>query len=192
MGQTISKKEKTKQKIMNCFWELFRQKSVDKITVSEITTILSINRSTFYAYFKDIYDVLEQIEEYYLPSGVNFFKRCQNLEDKEAMYQIFLKVFDENYKNIGFLLSEHGDPNFNVKLKNSIRPVFKEHIPAQYQESKYFDLTVEYVLSSMLSVITYWANHSGDVTSKELFDYLHDLYVHGIPYSFGIDISQRN
>ena len=33
------------------------------ITVTKLYSLVSINRSTFYAYFYDIYDVLEQIEE---------------------------------------------------------------------------------------------------------------------------------
>lgn len=185
MHTVIAKKEKTKAKIMQCFWELFRQRSIDKITVSELSEMANINRSTFYVYFKDVYDVLDQIEQSYLPGGVKLFKECHGIKDKEIIYQKFLKVFEEIYQDFTFLLSENGDPNFVVKLKNSIRPVFRTAIPAQYQENKNFDLTVEFILSSMISVITYWANHSSDITSRELFDHLHNLYLYGVPYSLG-------
>lgn len=190
MSKPASKKEKTKRKIIQCFWELFRQKSIDKITVSELTSLLGINRSTFYAYFKDIYDVLDAIEEHYLPDGVMFLKKCPDIKDKEQVYQTFLKIFDENYENFTFLLSERGDPNFVIKLKNSIRPVFRQSIPMEYQQNKYFDLSMEFILSSMISVITYWANHTTDITSRELFDHLHNLYVFGIPLSLGITINE--
>ena len=186
MPLEASKKERTRQKIINCFWELFRQKSIDKITVSELTSLAQINRSTFYAHFKDVYDVLDQIEEYYLPNGAKFFSQCHNIENKEEIYQNFLKLFDRNYENFSFLLSDQGDPNFVNKLKNCARPVFKQSIPKVYQEHKCFDLTVEFVLSSMISVITYWANHTREITSEELFNHLHELYVHGIPYSLGL------
>lgn len=185
MLATIAKKEKTKGKIMQCFWELFRQRSIDKITVSELSEMAHINRSTFYVYFKDVYDVLDQIEQYYLPGGVKFFQECHDMKDKEFIYQKFLTIFDENYQDFTYLLSDNGDPNFVVKLKNSIRPVFKQTIPKQYQENKNFDLTIEFVLSSMISVITYWANHTSEISSKELFDHLHSLYAYGVPYSLG-------
>lgn len=180
-----SKKTKTKQKIMNCFWDLFQQKSIDKITVSELTSLAHINRSTFYAHFKDVYDVLDHIEEHYLPYGDKFFAECHTIQSKEEFYQTFLKVFNRNYENFIFLLSDQGDPNFSNKLKNYYRPLFKKSLSEVYQKNKCFDLTVEFVLSSMISVITYWANHTSEISSKELFDHLHDLYVHGIPYCLG-------
>lgn len=184
-----SKKEKTRQKIMKCFWDLFHQKSVDKITVSELTALAQINRSTFYSHFKDVYDVLDQIEEQYLPSAAKFFTKCHNIADKEEIYQNFLNIFDKNYENFSFLLSDRGDPNFANKLKNCTRPVFKKSIPEVYQQNKCFDLTIEFVLSSMISVITYWANHTSEITSKELMDHLHELYVHGVPSSLGFKSS---
>lgn len=183
MDNIVNKKSKTKQKIIDCFWELYRQKSIDKITVSELASLAKINRSTFYVYFNDIYDVLEQIEEDYLPDGIKFIEKCHGFQDKDQMYQIFLDMFDKVYPNFTYLVSEQGDPNFVTKLKNSIRPVFKSTIPEKYQNNKYFDLTVEYVLSSMISVITYWATHTSDITSRELFDHLHNLYVFGVPAS---------
>lgn len=191
MPLEVSKKEKTRKKIMSCFWDLYHQKNIDKITVSELTSLAQINRSTFYAHFKDVYDVLDQIEEHYLPYGAKFFSKCHNFQNKEEFYQAFLKAFNRNYENFSYLLSDQGDPNFVNKLKNYYRPVFKESLPEVYQKNKCLDLTIEFVLSSMIGVITYWANHTSEISSKELFDHLHDLYVHGIPYCFGIQINNQ-
>lgn len=170
---------------MQCFWDLFRQKGIDKITVSELSEMAQINRSTFYVYFKDVYDVLDQIEQCYLPDGVKLFEQFKDLKDKDLIYQKFLTMFDASYLEIAFLLSEHGDPNFVLKLKNSLRPVFRQSMLKQYQTHKNFDLTVEFILSSMIGVITYWANHTNEISSKELFDHLHSLYIYGVPYSLG-------
>ena len=58
----------TKRAIMLSLLKLLKQKSVDKVTVKDICDECEINRNTFYYYFKDIYDVLnnifmEEIEE---------------------------------------------------------------------------------------------------------------------------------
>ena len=56
--------------------KLLKQKSVDKVTVKDICDECEINRNTFYYYFKDIYDVLnnifmEEIEKNLREAGSN-------------------------------------------------------------------------------------------------------------------------
>lgn len=53
----------TKMIIRQCFFRLLRQKSISKITVKEICELAQINRSTFYKYYADPYDLLEKLEE---------------------------------------------------------------------------------------------------------------------------------
>lgn len=43
--------------------ELLKVKSVDRITIRDLTERVEINRCTFYHHYQDIYDLLEQIED---------------------------------------------------------------------------------------------------------------------------------
>ena len=51
----------TKRAIMLSLLKLLKQKSVDKVTVKDICDECEINRNTFYYYYKDIYDLLEDV-----------------------------------------------------------------------------------------------------------------------------------
>ena len=51
----------TKHAIENSFKKLLSHKTLDKITISDITDDCGINRMTFYYHFKDIYDLIEWI-----------------------------------------------------------------------------------------------------------------------------------
>ena len=53
----------TKQLIRKAFMELLREKPIHSISIRELCGLAGINRGTFYAHYKDIYDLLEQIEE---------------------------------------------------------------------------------------------------------------------------------
>ncbi|URN86257.1 TetR/AcrR family transcriptional regulator [Acetobacterium wieringae] len=53
----------TRQNLIDSFWLLYCQKNIEKITVKEICEIAGYNRSTFYVYFNDVYEILEEIEE---------------------------------------------------------------------------------------------------------------------------------
>ena len=52
---------KTHQNIQKSLLALLGQKDLKKITVSEVCVLASINRSTFYAHFQDLYAVMEAI-----------------------------------------------------------------------------------------------------------------------------------
>lgn len=51
----------TKKAIIQTFLELLKNRSLDKITVKDIVDRCEINRNTFYYYYKDIYDLIEDI-----------------------------------------------------------------------------------------------------------------------------------
>ncbi len=53
----------TQMIIKKAFWELLKQKPVNKITVREICDRAEINRSTFYKHYLDCYDLLEKLKE---------------------------------------------------------------------------------------------------------------------------------
>lgn len=51
----------TKKLIYETFLQLLEKKPFDRITVKDIVEACEINRNTFYYYYSDIYDVLEEI-----------------------------------------------------------------------------------------------------------------------------------
>ena len=53
----------TKMLIRRAFTDLLRQKPLQSISVRELCSKAGINRSTFYAHYSDVYDLLNQIEE---------------------------------------------------------------------------------------------------------------------------------
>lgn len=52
---------------MSAFWQLYQEKKISQITVREVIELADCNRSTFYAYFADMYDLLDKFEEQLLP-----------------------------------------------------------------------------------------------------------------------------
>ncbi|MGN0569775.1 MAG: TetR/AcrR family transcriptional regulator, partial [Candidatus Fimenecus sp.] len=57
-----SRVKRTKKLIRKGLAELAKEKSINKITVKELTDLIEINRGTFYLHYKDIYDLVESIE----------------------------------------------------------------------------------------------------------------------------------
>ena len=58
----IDSLEKTKHGIFNAFIELRSMKPLERICVKELCDNANINKSTFYAHYRDIYDLSDKIE----------------------------------------------------------------------------------------------------------------------------------
>ncbi|MGI6217811.1 MAG: TetR-like C-terminal domain-containing protein [Coriobacteriales bacterium] len=51
----------TEKAIIQTFTDLLSKKPLEKITVTDITSVCGINRNTFYYHYHDIYDLLDKI-----------------------------------------------------------------------------------------------------------------------------------
>lgn len=54
---------RTRQLLANALFTLMKEKSYNDITVKELCEAADINRGTFYLHYKDIDDMVEQIEQ---------------------------------------------------------------------------------------------------------------------------------
>lgn len=185
-GDEIMKKQpevtaQTKQNLIDAFWALYCEKRIEKITVKEITQKAGYNRGTFYEYFTDIYDVLEQIEESLIPS-LNELPPI-SFEDINMGIPIdmFMKLYEKNSKYYSVLLGDHGDPAFASKLKNSTKPILKQAFFGKYKGNQVeFDFVLEYVLSAMVGIMSYWFRHDKAMTAKELITLMQELMENGV------------
>ncbi len=83
----------TKKMIYHTFIDLLSTKPFDKITVRDIVEACDINRNTFYYYYSDIYDLLEEI----------FTKKINEMleahKEGKSWVTAFMKVAYEAYDN---------------------------------------------------------------------------------------------
>ena len=77
----------TRQAIMFCLLKLLEEKSIDKITVKDICEACEINRNTFYYYYSDIYQVLEELMRYETEESL------AEKEGKESFYEEYLRRY---------------------------------------------------------------------------------------------------
>lgn len=88
MADIITKKpksEQTKQNIIDTYLKLIPSKCWDKITVKELCAQANITRGTFYQYYSDIYDLMEQIENTLL-DDVNRFYNAASKSQPSSSY----------------------------------------------------------------------------------------------------------
>lgn len=108
----------TKMVIKNSFAKLLAQKPLAKVTVKEICELSEINRATFYKYYCDPFDLLDNIEQEFLKELEDNVSQYIHKDFKETINFILvsIKAEGELYK---ILFSENGDPHFPTHIFSS-------------------------------------------------------------------------
>ena len=129
----MKKSEQTRAHIRSAFLSLMAEKKWDKITVREICQSASLTRGTFYQYYSDIYDLMEQLESHLLEDLSTQFQGLRSKESPPVSLSRFLDRFNvdpplsflawfqfcqEHAAEILPLLDRaHGDPYFVKRLR---------------------------------------------------------------------------
>ncbi|PKM71854.1 MAG: TetR/AcrR family transcriptional regulator [Firmicutes bacterium HGW-Firmicutes-16] len=171
----------TKQNLIEAFWLLYSEKRIEKITVKDITTKAGYNRGTFYEYFTDVYDVLEQIENSLIPSLDELPPVSTPTGSLGMPLGAFFELYNKNNKYYSILLGERGDPAFASKLKNSIKPIIMQVFYDKTNvDRKELDYILEYTLSAMIGTMSYWFNQSDTLTNEKLHELINRLMEQGV------------
>ncbi|WP_100372255.1 TetR/AcrR family transcriptional regulator [Bacillus sp. FJAT-45037] len=171
----------TRQNLTDAFWQLYFTKRIEKITIKEITTKAGYNRSTFYEYFTDVYDVLEQLEN-------NLISKLQEMPMQQLSssgdpfpLEALVRLYSDQSQYLAVLLGDHGDPAFQRRIKASIKPVMKEILVVQGAKDGFeLDYTLEYALSAMIGILSYWFNQENAPSMEDLTALLGELSSDGV------------
>ncbi|KPI47809.1 hypothetical protein KW94_17900 [Clostridioides difficile] len=120
---------KSRESIKQAFIKLSMHNDVSKITVNKILELADISRGTFYAHFKDIYDVQEQVEEELLNKCLCTMKEYDIYDIVENPYPQILKVvifFQEHADTIRNLSCNGKNASFFYKYKEILKKGIQE------------------------------------------------------------------
>lgn len=124
---------KTQKLIREAFCELLREKSLNKISVRELTDRIHISRATFYTHYTDVFDLSEQLQKEILNNLEDALKNLQR-PNEGGTYAMMLQLFafiKENDDICTVMLSEHGQISFLENLKK----VVIEHSKIVWEEN---------------------------------------------------------
>ena len=107
----------TKTMLQNAFLQLLAQKPVQSITVKELCQAAGVNRGTFYLHYRDVYELLRQMEEAMLEDldalldgGIITHKTSQAA--LAAFMTAIVHFFEKNREMCAILLGDNGDKTF--------------------------------------------------------------------------------
>lgn len=170
----------TRNAFIDAFCKLYKKTPIEKISIGQVTNAAGYNRTTFYHYFKDIYDLLTYIEDnviLHVKENILANIRSGNLEQKFILS--FTKMYEGREQYVKALLGNPNSARFIERLKMEMFPALIDvfRLPKD-------DVTITYILdfylSAVLSVISRWIRNECVIPQSELAALIRDMLIKGV------------
>ncbi|MBQ6092177.1 MAG: TetR family transcriptional regulator C-terminal domain-containing protein [Clostridia bacterium] len=152
---------------------LAEKKSVEKISVRELSEKAELNRSTFYAHYGEPKDLLDETEDEVLAAAAEHLFKIGKANDKNAAdYMLsFLRYIKSNDKAFRILLVDAADSGFRTKFirESTGRIVESFDITLQASEEQYI---YSYILNGSSSVVIQWIRSGYAIDEAALVELL--------------------
>jgi AcrR family transcriptional regulator len=192
------RQQRTKQLLRKTLFELMEEKTIESITVTDISNRADINRGTFYLHFRDVSDMMEQIKE-------EMFEKIRRVviqidlrellvySSKGETYPILVKIFEELVRNSDFfkaIFGPNGDMSFVRRLKEFMSSIiFNKLTYLQPQEENLLvprDFIIAYMASANIGVVLHWIESGMKLSPLEMGQIMTQLVSHGPLVSTGM------
>ena len=163
---------KTRRQLKKGLAALMKEKSVNQITVKELVEEVDINRSTFYLHFKDIQDLLREIEENMeaqIKRAIEEHPIVSGNENASYFIEDMFRVLDEEREISKALIGPNGDMGFIHRIeriiKENSRGTLEKMFPGKKEDLKYF---YAFCLSGGLGLVKVWLNEGEEKSPEEM------------------------
>jgi AcrR family transcriptional regulator len=163
----------TRKALGDSLIELMKAKPFTKITVRELCENADINRTTFYAHYRDQYDLLQQIEEETLNHIEDMLDKYDSKRSKREVFEMVEEILNfiaNNSSSVRVLLSENGDIDFQKRLFRHF--MLKEQVMRYLPKKSIREETKEYwsvyVINGAIGMVQYWLKENMSIPVSEL------------------------
>ncbi|WP_339183558.1 TetR/AcrR family transcriptional regulator [Oceanobacillus sp. FSL W7-1293] len=187
-------KEQTKFNLQEAFWDIYKEKPINKISIKEITDRAGYNRGTFYNYYTDVYDILNEIKQGLVPSEELISAVLQWFQDydlssitkeekEQARFEVEQSYDDElNEKmneRIMVLLGPNGDPDYLYEYKKEARAKVMEQVKDLNEKDQMkLEYIIEFLLSGIIHTWMLWNENNMNISKEEvdgMFDEISEI-----------------
>lgn len=168
----------TKMLFKDAMINLLEKKSLYDITVTELCQKAELNRSTFYKYYENVYDVFADIEQELILVSEECMQEINKVEINSVtkpLYQLLCYI-KENTKAYQLLLNNHISEEFSQNIMKTPTDFFKNKIKTLNIELRSdTDYIFTYIVSGSLEIIKKWINSNMKETPEHIANLIYKL-----------------
>lgn len=195
--KTDRRVRRTKALLADALFSLLKEKSCKDITVKELCDTANINRGTFYLHYKDIYDMVEQIEQEVLRELEQLMTAhtadnpCMN--PAPIIHDIF-ELIDKRQDLCRALLGPNGDISFLTQIKQLFRSWLLDMYTPLLSEKDLtrFEYFYSYVAAGCVGLMESWLISKNPEPVHEIADLASTIVSTGIqirPWQYTTEVS---
>ena len=175
---------RTKKLLTQALTQLLQEKQINEITVKELTDLADMNRGTFYLYYKDMFDMLEKIEDGMFEALDAIVSLHEHDDVSQQTKPILLDLFrfiQDNQEMCRVLLSPHGDMNFLHRLNEVVREKCLKAWPDIRKEKGEadFDYHYSFVVFGCAGIIRAWVNRNCPESAEKMAEMAYGMILRG-------------
>lgn len=168
---------RSRKLIRQAFYEILKEKSFEKITVTDIVKKADINRSTFYAHYPDVMGVIDEIQEEILDytqkfmEGVDFKDFYQN---PKPYLKNIVKLVEDNNELYRLLISS----SMAIKQLDQLKYILIDRgietidFPEGFNDQLELEFSIRFFMGGVVDVYTQWLYGVIDCSLEDLTDQL--------------------
>lgn len=166
----------TKKIIRDCFFNLLKEKPLNRITVKEICEQADINRTTFYRYYEDPFDLMDQIEKELLDSFQSYIRTFANRDIKSAIEAMFSAIAN-NREVYQILISENGDRQYIHRMVTDSYHIFRKNWEKQYPKltENQCRWLYYYIAQGCVTITIDWLNSGMKESPAEMASFIAEI-----------------
>lgn len=175
---------RTKKLLTQALTQLLLEKQINEITVKELTDLADMNRGTFYLYYKDMFDMLEKIEDGMfeaLDAIVSLHERDDVSQQTKPILLDLFRFIEDNQEMCRVLLSPHGDMNFLHRLNEVVREKCLKAWPNIRKEKGEadFDYHYSFVVFGCAGIVRAWVNRNCPESAEKMAEMAYGMILRG-------------
>lgn len=126
----MEKQPKSVRRIVNAFLEMRASRPLEKIMVTELCEKADVHKSTFYAYYRDIYDLSDHLEEDVLQRILDSLPDAEMIHTDPALFtRHLLHAYQANRPLISILFADSRMSLLPEKIERSIKQLYYSLYP---------------------------------------------------------------
>lgn len=176
---------KTRAQLRRALTELLMEKDIRSVTVRELTDRADVNRGTFYAHYKDIYDMVEQTENELFSEIESMLDAYSSEELRRGISPILRDVFcfvGQNQALCRVFLGRDEADGFFRRLNTLIYQKCLREWDGLFQLGDLSgpNYSLEFVVAGTVGLIRTWALRGFRETPEEMAELADRLILSGI------------
>lgn len=164
---------RTKQSLSDAYWELALKQGMWNVTIGQITKKAQLNRGTFYVYYIDIEDLIEQ-EEMKIISDIR--GQLQEVlssgipDDFHVLSNIIMENLAKYDERFFLIIGKNGDPNFIYKAREEVLGIFENIFKSSSQQNELIKYIIAFSTSAAMGLLNYWQESGRNIPFERLSD----------------------